>query len=274
MGKVLYYKGMSEPNLTFLYGTHVTACTHDVHKHFEGYQTLQYMAAGGVELFVGNRRYALQGQWFWSAYPGPAIRFHALPAGVTGGATWDHRYVAFRGPMVGRWMAEGLFPIAPQRPPRGGGLEDGSRFDELLALAARSDKWGLRRAAHVLEGLLITLAENRAQDSAAASWLERVFAVLDSAVVDQPPDYEALAEELGMSLTTLRRRFRKATGVSPHVYLLHRRVAVARRLLAQTDLPLKAVAEQAGYGDVFFFSRQFRRFTGVAPGLYRRSCMG
>ncbi|MEI8195820.1 MAG: AraC family transcriptional regulator [Phycisphaerae bacterium] len=248
------------------------ACNHDVHKHFEGYQTLQYMAGGSVELFVGNRRYALQGQWFWSAYPGPAIRFHALPAG----STWDHRYVAFRGSMVGRWMAEGLFPIAPQRPPQG--LEDGSRFDELLTLAARTDKWGQRRAAHVLEGLLITLAENRAQDSAAESWLERVFAVLDAAVAEQPhspsTDYEALAAELRMSLTTLRRRFRKATGVSPHVYLLHSRVAVARRLLAETDLPLKAIAEQAGYGDVFFFSRQFRRFTGVAPGLYRRSCMG
>ena len=47
-----------------------------------------------------------------------------------------------------------------------------------------------------------------------------------------------------------------------------------RRLLGETNDPIKHVAQQLGYRDVYFFSRQFRQFAGVPPAMYRKSRQG
>ena len=76
----MYYSiTLARDGLTFLYGESVPKCAHRIDKHFLGYHTLQYMSAGGVELDIGGRSYQLFGRWFWSAYPGPRISFHAAP---------------------------------------------------------------------------------------------------------------------------------------------------------------------------------------------------
>jgi AraC-like DNA-binding protein len=215
---------------------------------------------------VGERNWRLEGKWFWSAYPGPRISFHV----AEGHKTWRHRYIAFRGPLVERWEAEGLFPIAPPQPaPRD---EDfGDRFDALLALATRGDKWSARRAVHLLEGILIELAEERARSDGQPPWLRSAIERFSEAATGGAIDYDAVAAELGMAQSTLRRRFRAAMGVPPHEFVLQQRVGEARRLLGETDLPIKSIAQKLGYRDVYFFSRQFRRLAGVPPALYRKS---
>lgn len=259
---------MAQSEITFLYGKWVSDCTHHIDKHFEGYYTLQYMAGGGVDLRIGGQSYALLGRWFWSCWPGPQITFHA----GAGARTWEHRYLAFRGVRVARWAAEGLFPIRPQQPPTG---EDwGARFDAILDLALRPDAWNRRRAVHLLEGVLIELAEARAQPATGPTWLQEVVQELEARVETAAPDYARLAGRVDMSLTTLRRKFRAATGMSLHEYLLQLRIHAAQRLLAETDLPIKTVADRLGYRDVFYFTRQFRVFTGVPPAVYRQSTAG
>src|SRR5439155_12312078 len=121
-------------DLTFLFGEFVPRCTHVIDKTFDDYQTLQYMAAGEVELSIGEQKRLLKGRNFWSCYPGPRISFHVAP----GRKTWAHRYIAFRGPLVARWETDGLFPIAPQSPPPG--MDFDARFDRLLALSRGSDR--------------------------------------------------------------------------------------------------------------------------------------
>jgi AraC family transcriptional activator FtrA len=86
-----------------------------------------------------------------------------------------------------------------------------------------------------------------------------------------PVDYDAMAARLGMATSTLRRKFREATGQSPHHYALAARTAEARRLLLETSLPVKAIAARLGFTDVHFFTRQFGRFVGVPPATFRRN---
>jgi len=264
---------MASTELIFLYGEAVPACTHHIDKQYVGYCTLQYMSAGAVDLWLGTRRYLLEGRWFWSAYPGPRVRFHA----AEGHRSWAHRYLAFQGPLVKRWEREGLFPVPPRRAPEG--VDYAPRFDELLTQSRRTDRRGVLRAIHLLEGILLELADAPALAAAApAAWMGRATRrIAEWAVrgeVDGRVDYARLAEELGTSESTLRRRFHEATGTSPHGYLLQCRAAEARRLLGETDLPVKAIADRLGYRDVYFFSRQFRQLTGVPPAMYRRSRQG
>jgi len=67
---------------------------------------------------------------------------------------------------------------------------------------------------------------------------------------------------------TVLRLFRRATGMTPHGYLLNRRIERARRALA-AGAPLAETALACGFFDQSHFSRVFKRFTGVTPGQYR-----
>lgn len=262
---ILYNMLMTaEIPLTFLATTRQPRCTIRLDKRLDGYHTMQFMERGSVWLAYDDREYTLTGPWFWPAYPGPRLRFQAGP----GHDHWFHRHVGFQGPLVSRWVAMGLWPEGPQPAPPG--RDYAAFFDALIAQARRGDHWGRRRAVNLLEQLLLELAEARAQPQTREPWLETVLARLGEADTFAP-DYARLASEVGMGLSTLRRRFKGATGLPLHGYVLQTRLAAARTLLGETDLPVKAVAERLGYDNVFFFSRQFRRGIGVPPAVYRRS---
>lgn len=238
-------------------------------KHFEGYGSLQYMAVGAVELSYGGPRRRLEGRWFWPAYPGPRIAFQA----AAGTRSWSHRYVAFQGPLLDGWLAAGFFPLDAQPAPPGQDWD--WRLDTLLAEVRRGGKWGTLKAINQLEAILLLLAEERtgAASTEKPTWLEQVFQLLERSV-DFDPDYTKIAADVGMAVSTLRRRFRAATGTPLHRYVLQQRVARARQLLGDTDLSIKAVASELGYRDVYFFSRQFADLVGVPPGTYRKGRQG
>ncbi len=65
--------------------------------------------------------------------------------------------------------------------------------------------------------------------------------------------------------------FKRETGESIIRYLLKRRIEEAKRLLAEGSLPLKAVAEAVGFEDYNYFSRAFKKQTGLTPREYRQS---
>jgi transcriptional regulator GlxA family with amidase domain len=80
----------------------------------------------------------------------------------------------------------------------------------------------------------------------------------------------ALARFAGMSERSLARLFKAQTGMNPSLYVELSRVDVARRLLEQSDLPLKSVAYQAGFGSIASLRRAFLRRLGLTPIDYRR----
>lgn len=253
-------------DLIFLHGKHTPACIATVDKHFD-YHTIQVLTGGAVELFYDDQRYELAGgAWLWPCHPGPWIRFHEWPRG----RPWNHRYLSFTGPRVVAWQADGLWPRHPVALPPERAASACALLDAATELAHRQDGWAQRRAANLLERLLLELAETAARPSQGRpAWLERVLREL--AGPDQPPDYTRLAAEVGMSLTTLRRRFREATGQTLHQHHLACRVTEAKRRLSDSDEPIKLIAQRLGYRDVFYFSRQFRQLAGTSPAAYRRS---
>jgi AraC family transcriptional regulator of arabinose operon len=69
----------------------------------------------------------------------------------------------------------------------------------------------------------------------------------------------------------LVRGFRTEHGTTPVAYLWQRRVALAADLLANTGLPLAAVAQRCGFKTVHHFSRRVKAATGLPPGALRRA---
>ncbi|MBF0244491.1 MAG: helix-turn-helix domain-containing protein [Planctomycetes bacterium] len=84
------------------------------------------------------------------------------------------------------------------------------------------------------------------------------------------PDISSLAENLGVSRTTIFRVFKKELGCSPLDYLLKHKLAHAEGLLAETDLPVASCALRSGFGDASYFSRIFRLHTGLSPQQWKQ----
>jgi transcriptional regulator GlxA family with amidase domain len=93
--------------------------------------------------------------------------------------------------------------------------------------------------------------------------LQRLDAAADEAV-----SIGELAALVGVSGFQLLRAFRRETGITPHAYLVQRRVSAARRLLAAGEMPAQ-VAAMAGFSDQSHMTRAFVRYLGVTPGRYR-----
>lgn len=83
-----------------------------------------------------------------------------------------------------------------------------------------------------------------------------------------------LAAYLGVSPRTLARRFAQRLGTSPGAWLLSRRVAAARTLLEETDLPVEAIAARVGLASAVNLRRRFRAQLGTTPGAYRQAFRG
>jgi two-component system response regulator YesN len=67
----------------------------------------------------------------------------------------------------------------------------------------------------------------------------------------------------------LARIFKKETGLIISDYLIQERVKIAQELLANTDMPVAAVASQIGYSNFSYFSRVFKKVTDLNPVEYR-----
>jgi transcriptional regulator GlxA family with amidase domain len=78
-----------------------------------------------------------------------------------------------------------------------------------------------------------------------------------------------LSKIAGMSERSFVRRFHQETGETPGNYVMSARVEAARVFLAETVLPLKAVAGRCGFGSVAAMRRAFMARLGVAPRQYR-----
>ena len=83
-------------------------------------------------------------------------------------------------------------------------------------------------------------------------------------------DLAALASIAGVSVVHFARAFKQSAGVTPHSYLVRRRVERAKEMLARTELSLAEVAISAGFSDQSHLARHFRHVVGVTPGQFRR----
>ena len=78
-----------------------------------------------------------------------------------------------------------------------------------------------------------------------------------------------LAEKTGISEVYFRRLFQQAYGMTPKQYICSIRLRRARQLLAESRIPIGAVAAECGFASLYHFSRAFHEASGISPSEYR-----
>lgn len=148
-------------------------------------------------------------------------------------------------------------------------------FEELLDGMATETAESAVSSALVLHRLLARMALCRfTADSADAN-----RRMIDDAVAHirahyaEPLCLDELLVSAHISKSYFLRLFRQYMGTTPYNFLLCYRITKAKELLAQTDLPVGAVAHQVGFGDESNFSTRFTAMVGQSPLRYRKSAL-
>ena len=89
--------------------------------------------------------------------------------------------------------------------------------------------------------------------------------------LDDNISIQALATIAGLSKYYFARAFKQSQGITPHDYVVQRRVRRVQELLASTDLPLSEIAVAVGFADQSHCARRFREHVGMTPSKYRWS---
>lgn len=87
----------------------------------------------------------------------------------------------------------------------------------------------------------------------------------------EPVTLEQLARAFFVSKEYLSKMFKQEYGRNVTDYMLHLRMVKAKEWLLDESIPIKAIAEMAGYEDITYFYRVFKKHFGIAPGEMRKN---
>jgi AraC family transcriptional regulator len=160
----------------------------------------------------------------------------------------------------------------------------GCQLLEVLALEARAP--GMHSRLFVDQMIdLLCLQLIRAHSSAVCTtvssparglpnWQLRRLTEFVRAHLDQDIGLDELAAIAGLSRFHFCTMFRRATGMSPHRWLVGMRMFRAREMLANPQLSVSRIALDVGYQTPAAFASAFRKAVGMSPSAFRRACDG
>lgn len=139
----------------------------------------------------------------------------------------------------------------------------------LLNSLNAADKKNLPYIEHLLNDILYTHQQEQTgifqpKDKRIAQAVEMIRKQFDKELT-----VTELAKAVHLSYPHFNRLFIKQLGMTPIQYIHQLRLDKAKELLYTTDLPIKTVASECGFRDIYYFSNFFKSTTGLSPTQYR-----
>jgi AraC family transcriptional regulator len=82
-----------------------------------------------------------------------------------------------------------------------------------------------------------------------------------------------LAGVVGLNPDYFARTFKQTTGVSPHRYVLLKRIDRACALLKDSPISIVEISQRSGFASQSAFTTAFGRIQGITPSAYRRALL-
>ncbi|MBN1838249.1 MAG: AraC family transcriptional regulator [Spirochaetales bacterium] len=220
----------------------------------------RFKSAGGLSRSIeaGTVIMLFPGVWHWFS-----------PSRETG---WDEYWVGFDGSYPHSLVKEGFF--SPREPVFQVGLHDSllQSFLDIVGLVQREPPgYQLEAGAAVLQIMarILAMTRQQRQSSEAERVVQKAKCVFEEnkhGVVDM----ESLARSLGLEYPRFRQIFKDYTGLPPYQYFLQVKINRAKSLLQDEGYSVKQVAHMLSFDNPCYFSRLFKKKTGVAPSSWQR----
>ena len=100
--------------------------------------------------------------------------------------------------------------------------------------------------------------------------VQKLQKLLD-AHLEKKIDFAVINKKIAYSQAHMVRLFKKHMGVTPHEYILRRRLETAQLLLRHSTLSIKEIAERLVFSDQYHFSNYFKKCTGMSPSKFKQT---
>ncbi|SDT17218.1 AraC family transcriptional regulator [Microlunatus soli] len=257
------------------------------HRHAHDFLVLIFIESGDGEARIDGRQQIL-GPGDVYAVPAGQVLGSGTPTAISRCSAWAVFFTADA--VIGgdagsplHWSRHPLLSLfAPGRSPAAGILTvpaalraDWSRwYADLQAELAEPGRLGAAQATiATLTRLLVAASRLDPNPSGAAPidpLVTRVFEVIEARYAE-PISTRDVADELGYTAGHLTTMIRERTGRTVLDWITERRMGEVRRLLAETDLSVRAIATRTGHRDGEYLTRRFRDRYGSTPLQWRQA---
>lgn len=243
-------------------GLGIASCGHwKIENHFIENRTrkdyLIIYCTNGSGIYVeGKKEYKIGKGTLFAAFPDIPHSYQCDQQG------WEIWFVHFGGEMADRlmeWTKLGMFNPVAQIGIRN---ELVAIFDQIVITAAQKKLNYEITTAGFLYQLLLKI-----KTCMISQQMEK--AGLEMAINSRMDNIEKIARLAGMSKFHFIREFKKATGITPGKYIVHRKITLAKELLHNRKMTIKEIAFKVGFNDADYFSKAFKKYTGSKPKVFR-----
>lgn len=151
----------------------------------------------------------------------------------------------------------------------GGVALDSASAERVRALAVAISDGDKRRAVFSLLSLL-DLADGQGRRVSIPDTKVSALIAYIGEHITEPLSLDAISAALFISKYYMCHLFKATTGMSITHYILLQRLTLSKRLLVATDKAVSEISSIVGFSDITYFSRVFRKNTGMSPSEYRK----
>ncbi len=149
----------------------------------------------------------------------------------------------------------------------------GENNETVLEIGMRSMRshYTISEMANILDATSVQLTKIMKENVQKYSPMTEVLSYIDASISSPALSLQMVADHIGMSVSAFSRSFKEKVGKNFKEYVDAVRILQAKKLLAETDLPIEQIATSVGYDTITSFYRMFKKCTGAAPGEYRQA---
>ncbi len=149
-----------------------------------------------------------------------------------------------------------------------------NEYWEKLSLYILDDsEIGDERAFCMLHNILLELREQSAPfiENQPSPAINEAISFMRNNIRNPEVNFKRLANKNGICPDSLRKRFKLETGIALHQYFLQLKINAAKSMLSNLSYNISDLAEIFGFTDQYYFSRIFKKKTGISPLKYRNN---